>query len=161
MIILRFQEKKSSAINYVLKIIDLQAAWIKEIIDLPMPDNMPMEDRKKLREAQELEAFREDHYMADLVSKECVEPYTTFVAAWETLNPDQISLTDSDKDILKELPNKEYLLDNDEAQIVLFGLVDILFGSCYNHRITNGENTSESSWDINKLSSTLCWFQVH
>ena len=126
-----------------------------------MSDNQPMENRKKLREAHELAAFSDDHYMADLVMPETTESFLAFKCEWETLQKENITLSNAEKDLLKELPNKEYLLDNDEAQIVLFGLVDILFGSCYNHRITTGDNTSESSWDINKLSSTLCWLQVN
>lgn len=98
--------------------------------------------------------------MADLIQEEYIRPYIDFKAEWETLKSTEIALSDTEKDLLKELPNKEYLLDSNEMDQILFGLVDILFGSCYNHRTTMGENTVESGWTINKLSSTLCWFQV-
>lgn len=116
-----------------------------------------------MREAAESEAFDEDHYMADLIPDECidrVELFTDVELPCHYLKPEEVTFTDKEKDLLKELPNKEYLLDNDETKIVLFGMVDILFGYCYNNRITLGENTTESSWDVNKLSSTLCWFEV-
>lgn len=63
-------------------------------------------------------------------------------------------------DLLKELPNKEYLLEVEDIKKLCLNIVDILYASCYNHRTTLGENNVESGWTINKLSSTLCWFQV-
>lgn len=98
--------------------------------------------------------------MADLIQEEYIRPFIDFKAEWETLTGAEVSLGDAEKDLLKELPNKEYLLDSNETTKVSLGLVDILFASCYNHRTTMGENTVESGWTINKLSSTLCWFQV-
>ncbi|XP_012529997.1 protein SHQ1 homolog isoform X2 [Monomorium pharaonis] len=136
-----------------------EAAWIKEIIDLPTPDATPEAERKSLQEQRESSDFSEEHYMADLVQTECTEPYITYTAEWDTLQKDQVVFSEGEIDLLKELPNKEYLLDADDVQKLSLNLVDILYASCYNHRTTLGENTPESSWTINKLSSTLCWFQ--
>ncbi|CAL7944616.1 unnamed protein product [Xylocopa violacea] len=135
-----------------------ESAWIKEIIDLPMPDATPHSERKRLREKREIFNFNEEHYLADLMQPGCIEPYISFVAEWDTLDKENVSFNETEIDLLKELPNKEYLLDNEETHKLLLSLVDILFASCYNHRTTLGENTVESSWTINKLSSTLCWF---
>ncbi|XP_031840180.1 protein SHQ1 homolog isoform X2 [Nomia melanderi] len=140
-------------------LVAFESAWIKEIIDLPMPDTTPESERKCLREKRELSDFNEEHYLADLMQPECIEPYIKYVAEWETINKESISLNETEVDLLKELPNKEYLLNNDETYKLLLSLVDILFGSCYNDRTTLGENTVESSWTINKLSSTLSWFE--
>lgn len=137
-----------------------QDSWIKEIIDLPLPDKTLPEDRERLREQHELISFNENHYMADFVEPECVEPYLTYECEWEKLTEENVHLNDEEKDLLKEMPNKEYLLDQNEIEDVLYGMIDILFASCYNCRTTLGENTVESSWTINKLSSTLSWFQV-
>lgn len=63
-------------------------------------------------------------------------------------------------DILKELPNKEYLLSAKEENAVLLGLVDILFAYCYDKRTFGFENSVENGWVTNKLSSTLSWFDV-
>ncbi|XP_071636950.1 protein SHQ1 homolog isoform X1 [Temnothorax longispinosus] len=135
-----------------------EAAWIKEIIDLPAPDATPEVERKTLREQRELSDFSEEHYMADLVQPEC-KPYITYTAEWDTLQKDQVAFSEAESDLLKELPNKEYLLSSEDVQKLCLNVVDILYASCYNHRTTLGENTTESSWTINKLSSTLCWFQ--
>ena len=61
---------------------------------------------------------------------------------------------------MKDLPNKEYLLDSKERNIVTFSLADILFGYAYNVRATLGEDNVESAWTVNKLSATLSWLQV-
>jgi len=98
--------------------------------------------------------------MADLMESEYIKPYITYIAEWDTLQKDQVTFNETEVDLLKELPNKEYLLDPEDIKKLFLNLVDILYASCYNHRTTLGENTTESSWTINKLSSTLCWFQV-
>ena len=62
-----------------------ESAWIKEIIDLPMPDTIPQTERRKLREKREISDFNEEHYLADLMQPECIEPYISFSAEWDTL----------------------------------------------------------------------------
>ena len=136
-----------------------EAAWIKDIIDLPTPDTTPEAERKSLQEKRELEDFNEEHYMADLMEPECTESYIAYTAEWDTLQKDKVTFSEAEIDLLKELSNKEYLLDDEDIKKLCLNLVDILYASCYNHRTTLGENTVESSWTINKLSSTLCWFQ--
>lgn len=125
-----------------------------------MPDTTPQSERKKLREKREISDFNEEHYLADLMQPDCIEPYISFITEWDTLKKENVSFNETEIDLLKELPNKEYLLNNEETHKLLLSLVDILFASCYNHRTTLGENTVESSWTINKLSSTLSWFDV-
>lgn len=98
--------------------------------------------------------------MADLMEPECIEPCITYTAEWETLQKDDVAFNAADVDLLKELPNKEFLLDAVDIRKLCFNLVDILYAGCYDHRTTLGESTVESGWTINKLSSTLCWFQV-
>jgi hypothetical protein len=53
-----------------------------------------------------------------------------------------------------------HLLEETEMRVALLGLVDIMFAYAYNNRVTEGENTVESTWTIRKLSSTLSWFDV-
>lgn len=113
-----------------------------------------------MQEKCELADFNEEHYMADLMEPECIESYIMYTAEWDTLEKDKITFSEAEIDLLKELPNKEYLLDNGDSKKLCLNLIDILYASCYNHRTTLGENTVESSWTINKLSSTLCWFRV-
>lgn len=71
-----------------------------------------------------------------------------------------VVLTDEEREYLKTLGNKDYLIDSKERRIALLSLVDILYAYAYNHRTTLGESTVESAWTINKLSSTLSWLQV-
>ncbi|XP_018403060.1 PREDICTED: protein SHQ1 homolog [Cyphomyrmex costatus] len=140
-------------------LIAFENIWIKEIIDLPTPDVTSDVERKSLREQRELSDFSEEHYMADLMESEVTKPCLIYQAEWDILQKDQIAFNEAEIDLLKELPNKEYLLNAEDIEKLCFNLVDILYANCYNHRTTLGENNSESSWTINKLSSTLCWFQ--
>lgn len=113
-----------------------------------------------MQEKRELEDFCGDHYMGDLMEGNDIDETLLFIAEWDTLKKDNITFNKTEADLLKELPNKSYLLDAEDIQKLQFNLVDILFASCYNHRSTLGENTVESCWTVNKLSSTLCWFRV-
>lgn len=63
-------------------------------------------------------------------------------------------------DVLKELPNKKFILESAELQSTYINLVDVLFAWCYDKRTTEGESTCVSSWTINKLSSTFSCLQV-
>ncbi|KAI8343923.1 SHQ1 protein-domain-containing protein [Chlamydoabsidia padenii] len=64
-----------------------------------------------------------------------------------------VKLTEKDQTIMRNLPNKEFLLSNEK--ITYLGLVDLMYAYCYNHRISEGENNVESVWCLGKLSSTL------
>lgn len=119
-----------------------------------------MKDRQNLREQNELESFDEDHYLADLMEPGYIEPYLSYECKYKNLTESDVQLSIEEKDLLKELPNKEYLMDENEIKIALHSMIDILYAACYNTRTTFGENTVESGWTVNKISSTLCWFQV-
>ncbi|CAD6208199.1 GSCOCG00010451001-RA-CDS [Cotesia congregata] len=139
-----------------------EEGWLKDVVDLPTPDSTLPTMRSSLRESDELNNFSDDHYTADLFQPQgTMKAVLEFTPSWRSFKPEEIEFTDHEKDILKELPNKEFLLESQEIQAALYGLVDIMFSSSYNHRVTTGENTSESSWDINKLSGTLCWFESY
>lgn len=112
-----------------------------------------------MRISRENRDFNEDHYLADFFEPTCTE-HIVYVAEWDELQEDQVTFNKVEVDLLKELPNKEHLLESEDIRKLCLNLVDILYASCYNHRTTLGENTVESGWTINKLSSTLCWFQV-
>lgn len=140
--------------------IKIQEPWLAEIIDLPQPDKTPAILRKSLREKHETKSFNDTHYVAEYLEPEQINEYINFEAEWDKLKSEEIAFSEEDVDLLKELPNKEYLLNEKEIRSITLGLVDILFGSCYNNRTTLGENTVESGWTIAKLSSTLSWFQV-
>ncbi|XP_033213778.1 protein SHQ1 homolog [Belonocnema kinseyi] len=146
--------------NKISRALDaFEEPWLAEIIDLPQPDKTPVSLRKSLREKHETKSFNDTHYVAEYLEPEQINEYINFEAEWDKLKSEEIAFSEEDVDLLKELPNKEYLLNDKEIRSITLGLVDILFGSCYNYRTTLGENTVESGWTIAKLSSTLSWFQ--
>lgn len=71
-----------------------------------------------------------------------------------------VKLSQEEKECLKKLGNKEFLISKEDKAGVWLSLVDIVYAFAYNHRTTLGENHVESAWTINKLSATLSWFSV-
>lgn len=132
-----------------------------QIFELRVPENVPIDERNKLRIEHEDHKFSTDHYLADFYDDELISPYIMSEPNWDSpdFNKD-IDFTDEEVCLLKELPNKHYILSKSEQTQVLLGLVDILYGYCYDKRTTLNESTVESSWTINKLSSTLSWFCI-
>ncbi|XP_075986738.1 protein SHQ1 homolog [Anticarsia gemmatalis] len=130
-----------------------------QIFELRVPENVTIEERHTMRIKHENDKFSSDHYLADLYDTELLEPYLNATVYPNGQNVDsEIEFTEAEVGVLKELPNKHYLLTKTEYKQVLYGLVDILYGYCYDKRTTLNESTVESSWTINKLSSTLSWF---
>eukprot|EP01132_Coremiostelium_polycephalum_P007894 gene7894-9713_t len=64
-----------------------------------------------------------------------------------------IEFTDEDKEIMRNLPNKDYLIKNEKS--ILLGLIDIIYSYAYNERINMGDSNIESPWNICKISGTL------
>lgn len=128
-----------------------------QIFELRVPDRLAVEERHSLRIDYENHKFSSDHYLADLYDDELITPYLMAQPFWEN---EDIEFTEDEVSILKELPNKHYLLSPSEHRQVLLGLVDILYGYCYDKRTTLNESTVESSWTVNKLSATLTWFCI-
>lgn len=71
-----------------------------------------------------------------------------------------VKLTKQEQESLRKLGNKEFLLSKEDITSAWLSLVDIVYAFCYNHRTTQGDNTVESAWTVNKLSATLSWLQV-
>lgn len=132
-----------------------------QIFELRIPEKVAIDERNKLRMEHEDHKFSTDHYLADFYDEELISPYITSKPNWDSadFNKD-IEFTEEEVSLLKELPNKHYILSKSEYTQVLLGLVDILYGYCYDKRTTLNESTVESSWTINKLSSTLGWFCI-
>lgn len=130
-----------------------------QIFELRVPEMVSIEERNTKRVQHEDDKFSTDHYLADFYDDELLEPFLTAVAPWCSPNFNkEIEFSEEEVGVLKELPNKHYLLSKTEYKQVLYGLVDILYGYCYDKRSTLNESTVESGWTINKLSSTLSWF---
>ncbi|RDD43192.1 Protein SHQ1-like protein [Trichoplax sp. H2] len=150
-----------------------------DIIDVPEPERMTAAERSTERIAAEDEYFNEDHYLADFMENEQIKQLIAFITPWQEAcdiidstydkNKDEVDIdysakwnlfSDEEKQQLRELPNKEYLLDKLEDYQLLLGLIDIIFAYAYNYRTTEGENTVESAWTICKISSSLSWLEV-
>ncbi|CAH2248837.1 protein SHQ1 homolog [Pararge aegeria] len=132
-----------------------------QIFELRVPELVPVNKRNTLREQYEEHKFSSDHYLADYFDKELLAPYLNATMAWVSPDFDQnIDFTEEEVSILKELPNKHYILTKAKCGQVFYGLIDILFGYCYDKRTTLNDSNVESSWTINKLSATLSWFCV-
>ena len=52
-------------------------------------------------------------------------------------------------------------ISSEQTQSTLLSLLDILYAYVYDHRITCGESTCESSWTIVMLSPTLSWLESY
>ncbi|XP_031764059.2 protein SHQ1 homolog [Galleria mellonella] len=129
-----------------------------QIFELHIPERVAVDERHTLRIEHEDSKFSSDHYLADYFDDELLAPYLSSTTFWDSPDFNSLDFTDEEVGVLKELPNKNYLLSQNEYKQVLYGLVDILYGYCYDKRTTLNESTVESSWTINKLSSTLSWF---
>ncbi|XP_060574596.1 protein SHQ1 homolog [Ruditapes philippinarum] len=139
------------------------------IVDCSDPDTMCVADRREERIQAENDKFDEDHYIADMYEDVLIKPLLDFQPHWcEEVDLVQggtpvemaVELTEDEKEVMRKLPRKEYILDVTEETGVYLGLVDILYAYCYNHRTTEGENNCESGWTICKISSTLSWLEV-
>ncbi|XP_028175808.1 LOW QUALITY PROTEIN: protein SHQ1 homolog [Ostrinia furnacalis] len=136
------------------------ASEYPQIFELRDPQNVAITDRNNLRIQYEDDKFSPDHYLADLYEPELIFPYLEYTPFWDSPDYNNIDFTEDEISVLKELPNKSYLLTKTEKQQVMLGIIDILYGYCYDKRTTLNDSTVESSWTINKLSSTLSWFCV-
>ncbi|XP_052780124.1 protein SHQ1 homolog [Mya arenaria] len=139
------------------------------IVDCPDPDKHTLAERRERRLKAETEKFDEDHYIGDLYEDSIIVMLLQYQPDWseemEVVSKSTpvelaVTFTDDEKEVMRKLPKKEYLLESGEETAVYLGLVDIMFAYVYNHRTTEGENQCESGWTVSKLSSTLSWLEV-
>jgi protein SHQ1 len=150
-----------------------------EILQLPYPDLTPAEDRRELRLLAEAKDFDADRYLGDL---DINDDYLFQIAMnmtphWQTdVNTitQQLSELATDDNVtdsyftpeeMQKLASIVYpLLPNDTSpeqdESLLLGLLDILFAYAYDHLLTDGDPTTESSWTLCTLSSTLSWLDT-
>ncbi|KAK6618586.1 hypothetical protein RUM43_012977 [Polyplax serrata] len=130
-----------------------------DVINLPNPDSTNSEARRKLRLQEETKKWNDDHYLADTMETDHLEMIFKYKPPW-IISP--VKELDEDKmDILKScntLKNTE--LVEASTRLSELQIVDILFCYAYDKRTNEGDDSVESGWTINKLSSTLSWFEV-
>lgn len=131
-----------------------------------------------IRIARENEKFDIDHYMADYMDDEMIQEILKYQCTWNDLtheNPNPKSsdskadskitlnlnvegksiFSDEEKEILRNLPNKEFLMSKEENRISMLNLLDILLSFTYDLKTTFGQHTVESGWTVTRLSSVL------
>ena len=131
-----------------------------EILDIKNPDELSRKERKEARLEMELACFDPDHYLCDLYESDDVKRLTERQSRWRKIldgevNADDLEFSDKDRERLVSLPKREYLVEKADKGAVFFGLVDIIFGICYDDRVNEGEPCAESAWNMAKLSATL------
>lgn len=70
-----------------------------------------------------------------------------------------VVFTEEEKEQLRRFTNKSYLLDKRSRHHVYLSLIDILLAYCYDICVNEGDQNVESSWNVRKLSATLCWLE--
>ncbi|XP_053576862.1 protein SHQ1 homolog [Bombina bombina] len=143
---------------------------LNDIIDLRDPDTTAPSERTKRRLAAENEKFNPDHYLADFFEDDTIRHLLKYKPWWvvelsgmsfsatDSLE-NKVTFNDKEKEQLRKLTNKSYLLDKKTQHLVYLGLIDLLLAYCYEIRVTEGERNVESAWNIRKLSGTLSWFE--
>ncbi|XP_018320432.1 protein SHQ1 homolog [Agrilus planipennis] len=121
------------------------------------PFKTDLQTRRTLRIQEEKQKFSPDHYIADFCENEEIKEFINLKLP--CISKTDIQFNDRELDFLKELHNIQYSLTDEEECFCRNGLVDILYGYCYDRRTTYFEGTCESGWTICKLSATLCWFE--
>ncbi|XP_053325244.1 protein SHQ1 homolog [Spea bombifrons] len=137
---------------------------LNDIIDLRDPDITPVSERTQRRLAAEKDKFDPDHYLADLFEDDAVKHLLKYQPWWVEGASDgsqegKVIFSNKEKDQLRKFTNKSYLLDKNADRTAFLGLIDLLLAYCYEIRVTEGDRSVESAWNIRKLSGTLSWFE--
>lgn len=145
-----------------------------EMLQLPCPDETETANRRQLRLDAEEEAFDADRYLGDFDVQDdylyqCamgMEPHWRRTSSVESLtmcsNSTTLSFfTEEERAKLASIsyPILPSLIEEKQQQSLLLGLLDILFAYVYDHLLTDGDPTIESSWTVCSLSCTLSWLE--
>ncbi|KAM6413641.1 protein SHQ1 homolog [Rhynochetos jubatus] len=148
---------------------------LSDVIDVKDPDHTPVDERRRKRLAAEAAKFEPDHYLADLFEDEAIQHVLKYKPWWVDAHKKMIALhgesrqerdthtfvvfSEEEKEQLRKFTNKSYLLDKRSRHQVYLGLIDILLAYCYEVCVNEGDKNVESSWNVRKLSATLCWLE--
>jgi protein SHQ1 len=150
---------------------------LKEMCETDQIDSLQHADKRDLRLLVEKEKFDEERYCgdffvncpdfadanpdgADMLYLAAVDHTPDFVVSLDKLSLDEFKFTGDETAALQALPNKEHLLPATASREILLSLLDILYGYCYDNRLTTGDANVESAWTIAILSPTLSWFDT-
>ncbi|NWZ92481.1 SHQ1 protein, partial [Nesospiza acunhae] len=148
---------------------------LSDVIDIKDPDQTPAEERRRGRLAAEAAKFEPDHYLADFFEDEAIKHLLKYKPWWidahrkmtalqgeshqEHDSPAFVVFSEAEREQMRKFTNKSYLLDKRSRRHAYLGLIDILLAYCYEIRVNEGDKNVESSWNIRKLSATLCWLE--
>ncbi|NWI88454.1 SHQ1 protein, partial [Pitta sordida] len=148
---------------------------LSDVIDVKDPDQTPAAERRRRRLAAEEAKFEPDHYLADLFEDEGIQHVLKYKPWWvdahekmtalqreshqEHDTPTLVVFSEGEREQLRKFTNKSHLLDKRSRHHVYLGLIDLLLAYCYEIRVNEGDKNVESSWNIRKLSATLCWLE--
>ncbi|NWQ95232.1 SHQ1 protein, partial [Burhinus bistriatus] len=148
---------------------------LSDVIDLKDPDQTPVDERRRKRLAAEAAKFEPDHYLADFVEDEAIHHVLKYKPWWVDAHKKMtafkgeshqehdthtfVVFSEEEKEQLRKFTNKSYLLDKRSRHHVYLGLIDILLAYCYEICVNEGDKNVESSWNVRKLSATLCWLE--
>lgn len=126
------------------------------ILDVPS-DQLEPHERRIARITHEESSFNSDHYIADYMEDEQIQMVLKYQPEWisqlkqwneqsknvpKSIEPDDtiVSFTSEEKYQMKNLPNREFMLDKATLHSIYLGLVDVVYAFAYNHRINEGES---------------------
>ncbi|NXV98044.1 SHQ1 protein, partial [Calonectris borealis] len=148
---------------------------LSDVIDIKDPDQTPVDERRRKRLAAEAAKFEPDHYLADFFEDEAIQHVLKYKPWWVDAHKKMIALqgenhqehgthtfvvfSEEEREQLRKFTNKSYLLDKRSRHHVYLGLIDILLAYCYEICVNEGDKNVESSWNVRKLSATLCWLE--
>ncbi|NWS69011.1 SHQ1 protein, partial [Crotophaga sulcirostris] len=148
---------------------------LSDVIDVKDPDQTPVDERRRKRLAAEAAKFDPDHYLADFFEDEAIQHVLKYKPWWVDAHEKMMALqgesvqehdihtfvvfSEEEREQLRKFTNKSYLLDKRSRHHVYLGLIDILLAYCYEICVNEGDKNVESSWNIRKLSATLCWLE--
>ena len=148
-----------------------------EMLQLPNPDETDSNDRRKLRLEAEEETFDADRYLGDVDIEDdyiyqcamAMEPHwalsvdllTQQMATMTTTEQHPMYFTEEESAKLASIayPILPAGIDDQQQRSLLLGLLDILFAYVYDHLLTDGDPSIESSWTVSSLSCTLSWLE--
>ncbi|OMH81085.1 Protein shq1, partial [Zancudomyces culisetae] len=150
-----------------------------EILEVPQVEKTSNSERVELQKQSEDAAFDEDYYMENFVNEQEIQSILEFIPKSvhtsrllienEKMKKGQdsskrkekiVEFTERERDVILSLPRRDYLIDNKRA--IYLGLIDILFGYCYNERVTESEpDNVESAWTIGKLTGTCSFLREY
>lgn len=122
------------------------------------PYEVCLEKRRTLRLQKEDEKFSVDHYISDMVEDEEIQELIGLKPPWKDCKERELEFTEEELDFLKDLVNVNYDLSPLQVTYCHNGLLEILYGYCYDRRTTYFEGTCGSGWTISKLCAGLSWF---